>query len=86
LIVIKTLSRLDGGSCHPLNAQHGVCCSATAGASPAALAAATAAADLPVAAGTYLFKDGPLPAKAKLRNMLILAAVCIVIVVPAVVG
>jgi hypothetical protein len=41
---------------------------------------------VPLAAGTYPFKDEPLPAKAKLRNMLIVAAVCIVVVVPAVVG
>jgi hypothetical protein len=45
---------------------------------------AAAAEEIP--AGTYLFKEDPLPAKKKLRNTLIWVALCVVVVVPAVVG
>jgi hypothetical protein len=45
---------------------------------------AAAANEIP--AGTYPFKEEPVPAKKKLRNILIWVSLCIVIVVPAVVG
>lgn len=61
-----------------------MCCRAAAAAAHAATTAA-AAAVLP-AAGAYPFKDEPLPTNKKLRNIILWMALCVAIVVPAVVG